>query len=395
MPTVTSNPPTPRRQSPGWFVFGLMASVTFIGLLSELLPSGVLPQMAGELGESDSRIGLLVGGYALASALTAIPLVSATLPMNRKHLLMWLLGGFALSNIAVGLSTSYGFILGARIVGGICAGVMWPMIAAYGSRLVPPEQQGRAITIIMAGNTLGISIGLPVMTWLGLALGWRVEFIVLGLLAALIAALSHFHLPEMPGEARSRGNSPLVLLKNPAILIIMLLTFLSVVAHYSVYTYISLLVERAQLAGGIGGALAIFGVGSVISVLLAARFIDAWLRGLIVAMLALGAISMLLLLAFAQVPGVAHLAFFLWGIAFGPLVTMYQAAVARRVDRGRDVATSLQSSVFNFSIMVASWVGGVMLVRLADLGVRGIVWLALGCFVVAAGLAWRAKRALA
>src|SRR5690606_28432657 len=160
-------------------------------------------------------------------------------------------------------SSSYGFILGARILGGICAGVMWPMIAAYGSRLVPPEQQGRAITVIMAGNTLGISIGLPVMTWLGLALGWRIELIVLGLLAALI----HFHLPEMPGEARSRGNSPLVLLKHPAILIVMLLTFLSVVAHYSVYTYISLLVERAQLAGGIGGALAIFGAGSVISVL--------------------------------------------------------------------------------------------------------------------------------
>ena len=114
-----------------------------------------------------------------------------------------------------------------------------------------------------------------------------------------------------------------------------------------------------------------------------------------VAMLAVGAVSMALLLAFAQVPGIAHLAFFLWGIAFGPLVTMYQAAVARRVDRGRDVATSLQSSVFNFSIMVASWVGGVMLVRLADLGVRGIVWLALGCFVVAAGVAWRAKRAFA
>ena len=371
-----------------------MASVTFVGLLSELLPSGVLPQMADELGVSDARIGMLVGGYALASALTAIPLVSATLPMDRKRLLMVLLGGFALSNIAVGLSSSYAFIVGARIVGGICAGVMWPMIAAYGSRLVPPHQQGRAITVIMAGNTLGISIGLPVFTWLGLAFGWRIEFIVLGLGAVLIALLGHFHLPALPGEPRSRGNSPLVLLKNPAILLVMLLTFLSVVAHYAVYTYISLLVETADLAGGIGAALAIFGVGSVISVVLAARYIDAWLRGLIVSMLLLGAAAMVLLLAFGGIPGIAHLAFFLWGISFGPLVTKYQAAVARRVDRGRDVATSLQSSVFNFSIMVASWVGGVMLVRLANLGVTGIVWLALGCFVVAALVAWRAERTL-
>src|SRR5690625_3987478 len=269
------------------------------------------------------------------------------------------------------------------------------MIAAYGPRLVPPGQQGRAIAVIMAGNTLGISIGLPVVTWLRLTPGSRTEFVMLGLAALLIAALRHHHLPGLRGETRGRRNSPLVLLKHPAILIVMLLTFLSVVAHYSVYTYITLLVESAGVAGGIGAMLAIFGVGSVISVALAARFIDAWLRGLIVSMLALGAGAMALLLAYGGITGIAHVAFFLWGISFGPLVTMYQAAVARRVDRGRDVATSLQSSVFNFSIMVASWVGGVMLVRLADLGVRGIVWLALGCFVVAAGLAWRAKRALA
>ena len=101
-----------------------------------------------------------------------------------------------------------------------------------------------------------------------------------------------------------------------------------------------------------------------------------------------------LLLAFAGIPGIAHLAFLLWGIAFGPLVTMYQAAVARQVDRGRDVATSLQSSVFNFSIMLAAGMGGVLLVQLADTGVRGIVWMALGCFVLAAMVALGARQTL-
>ena len=44
--------------------------------------------------------------------------------------------------------------------------------------------------------------------------------------------------------------------------------------------------------------------------------------------------------------------------------------------------------------LVASWVGGVMLVRWANLGVTGIVWLALGCFAVAALVAWRVERTL-
>ena len=61
------------RQIFSWFVFGLMASVTFVGILSELVPSGILPQMTDGLGVAESEVGFLVGVYALASALAAIP----------------------------------------------------------------------------------------------------------------------------------------------------------------------------------------------------------------------------------------------------------------------------------------------------------------------------------
>ena len=395
MPDASTTPvPAAPLRAPQWFVFGLMASVTFVGLLSELIPSGILPQMGEDLGVSESRIGMLVGVYALASALCTIPLVRATLPMNRKHLLLVLLAGFAVSNLVVGLSTSYAVMVGARIVGGVCAGVMWPMIAAYGTRLVPPDRHGRVITVILAGSTLGISIGLPAMTLVGLRFGWRAEFTVFGLGVMVLAALSHLYLPAVPGEQRSRSNSPLALLRNRAILVVILLTFLSVTGHYGVYTYIALLVETVELAGGTGVALLVFGAGSVISVVASARVVDAWLRPLVVCMLVLGALSMLLFLAFARVPGVAHFTFFLWGVSFGPLGAMYQTAIARQVDRGRDVATSLQSSVFNFSIMLAAAVGGALLARLADAGVKGIVWVALGCFVLAAAVALLAERTL-
>ncbi|MEO7051829.1 MAG: MFS transporter, partial [Rhodanobacter sp.] len=275
-------------QTFSWFVFGLMASVTFVGILSELVPSGVLPQMARGLGVEQSEVGFLVGVYALASAVAAIPLVSATLAINRKALLLVLLLGFAASNLVVGLASSYAVIITARIVGGICAGVMWPMIAAYGIRLSPEHMHGKAITVIMSGNTLGISIGLPAMTTIGLMFGWRSVFLVLSVIVVIIAVLSHVYLPAVKGERLSRDNSPLAVLKMPSILIVLLLTFLSVAAFYGVYTYITLLVEWVSFTGGISLALLLFGVGSVISVILSARYIDAHLRPLIVAALAVG-----------------------------------------------------------------------------------------------------------
>jgi len=185
-----------------------MASVTFVGILSEMVPSGILPQMSDGLGISESQVGFLVGVYALASAICAIPLVSATLAVNRKTLLMALLIGFAASNIVVAISSSYVVIVAFRVLGGICAGVMWPMIAAYGTRLVPENMHGKAITVIMSGNTLGVSIGLPVMTTIGIAFGWRTVFVVLGLTVAAIAVLSYFCLPAVEGEKLTKAIRP-------------------------------------------------------------------------------------------------------------------------------------------------------------------------------------------
>lgn len=371
-----------------------MASVTFVGILSELVPSGILPQMTDGLSIEESEVGFLVGVYALASAIAAIPLVSATLALNRKMLLMMLLTGFAASNIVVGLSSSYAVIIAFRIVGGICAGVMWPMIAAYGMRLVPEQMHGKAITLIMSGNTLGISIGLPVMTAIGLAFGWRSVFLVLGAIVAAIAVLSFFYLPSVTGEKLKRSHSPLAMLKMPSILIVLLLTFLSVAAHYGVYTYITLLVEMIGFTGGIGLALLIFGIGSVISVVVSAKYIDAHLRPLIVSMLATGAIAMALFLAFGGAVVVSHAAFFLWGLAFGPLVTMYQTAVSKQVEKAKDVATSLQSSVFNLSIMIATWIGGLFTVHFPAIDVKLIVSMSVACFILAIIIAFLAKRTL-
>lgn len=377
-----------------WFVFGLMASVTFVGILSELVPSGILPEMAQGLGIEDSQVGFLVGVYALASAICAIPLISLTLAVNRKTLLLVLLSGFAVSNIVVGLSSSYTLIVAMRIVGGICAGIMWPMIAAYGTALVPASMHGKAITIIMSGNTFGVSLGLPLMTFIGTHVGWRTEFIVLGVVVSLIGFLALKYLPDVPGEKRSQQNSPFAVLQNKGVLIVLLLTFLSVMAHYGSYTYITLLVEKIAFVGGISLALLLFGLGSVLSVVLSAKIIDTHLRSLIVAMLLLGVLSMLLFVFLGSTNGWSHVAFFLWGIAFGPLVTMYQTAVSKQVEQAKAVATSVQSSVFNFSIMIATWLGGLILINVPQLGVMGIVYLSIICFVPATVISYVAKRTL-
>ena len=374
-----------------WLIMILMSSVTFVGILSELMPSGVLPLMMADLNINEVQTGNLVGYYAIASAIFAIPLISMTMQFNRKMLLMILLGGFAVSNILAGLVHDYMLIIVLRVVGGICAGVMWPMIAAYGMRLVDEKHHGKAIAVIMAGTTLGISLGMPMMTSIGNEYGWRTEFIGLGVLILAIAIIGFFALPSIPGEKLTKGSSPFALLKIPEVLIVLLLTLLGVIAHYGVYVYITSLVDEIQLSGGVESALLYFGIGSLISVLLAIKYTDKYLRLLTIAMFGLLIISMSVFLLFGGSSGLGHFAFFLWGLSFGPLVTLLQAAVSRQVETAKDVATSVQSSVFNLSIMIASSVAGLLLGVYSPMS---LVYLAIGLSVPGMIISIFAKKSL-
>ncbi len=381
----------PKSESFPWLIMLLMSSVTFVGILSELMPSGVLPQMMADLKITEGQTGNLVGYYAIASAIFAIPLISMTMQFNRKMLLLILLGGFSVSNIVAGLLHDYSLIIILRVIGGICAGVMWPMIAAYGMRLVKENHHGKAIAVILAGNTLGISVGMPVMTFIGNKYGWRTEFIGLGVVILGIALISFFALPSTPGEKLTKGSSPFALLKIPEVLIVLLLTLLAVIAQYGMYVYITGLVEEIQLSGGIESALLLFGIGSLISVLLAIKYTDQHLRLLTVAMFGLLIISMGLFLMFGSITGIGHIAFFLWGLSFGPLVTLLQAAVSRQVESAKDVATSVQSSVFNLSIMIATSLGGILLAQFSPMS---LIYLAIGLSVPGLVISFFSKRSL-
>ncbi len=69
---------------------------------------------------------------------------------------------------------------------GVAAGLAWGLLAGYARRLVPPEQQGRALAVAMLGAPLALSLGVPLGTWLGGLLGWRWAFGLLSLTALLL-----------------------------------------------------------------------------------------------------------------------------------------------------------------------------------------------------------------
>ncbi|WP_338449459.1 MFS transporter [Niallia oryzisoli] len=372
-----------------WLYLLILSSVTFMAILSELVPSGILPEMSEGLVVSYSSIGLLVSVYAIASALGTIPLITLTMPMNRKKLLTILMYIFGVSNLIVAFSPSYYLSAAARLVGGISAGVLWPMVSAYAMRLVPSTLHGRAIAVTMSGCTLGLGIGLPIMTTIGTELGWRIEFGVIAAIIFIIAILGQIILPSVEGEKRTTANSPFYIIRNKSVVICLIVTLLTIMAQYGLYTYISPLVDYFDFVGGIKLASILFGIGTILSVVLAGKVVDNHLGPLTVFLFTLALGTMFLFAGFKGMPYVSHLAFLLWGVSFGALPTLFQAVTTKQVEKGKDVATSLQSCAFNFGIVFGSAIGGAILDQLS---VYHIIYLAIVLLIVPILLSVFSKR---
>lgn len=370
------------------YIFIIMASTTGLAILAELAPSGVLLQISQDLGVTPSHAGLLIGVYALASALLTIPLMSKFLSVNRKRLLQGILSIFILSNLVVYLAPSFPLILLCRLIGGAAAGLLWPMISAYGARLVPTEKVGGTIALIMSGGTLSLIIGIPIITEIGNRLSWRMEFLSLAILAGLISLLVSLFLPSLPGQKKEgEGDTPSRYFKDKNLQTILLMTFLTITAHYALYVFFVPLLKKIGYGGAIVQAQLIFGLASYLSLVGSIKLVDGHLYRLIFFNIVTGVLAMAIFIFIEDRDLVANIGLFLWGCGFGALSSLFQATLAKKMPWGIDMGNAIQSACFNISIMVGSSLGGMIL----DRGqVVGILVFCLVLFILSLGsLIWK------
>ena len=98
-----------------------LAMATFITLLTEIMPAGVLSSIAGDLNVSESLAGQFITAYAVGALVAAIPLTALTQGMRRRPLLLSAIGGFAIVNLVTALSHDYHVSLATRFFAGVFA----------------------------------------------------------------------------------------------------------------------------------------------------------------------------------------------------------------------------------------------------------------------------------
>lgn len=345
-----------------------LALAAFAYNTSESFPVGLLTQMAGGLGVSESLIGALLTVYAAIVAITAIPLVVMTSNVGRRRLVVITVIALAISNLAMAVAPNYEILLAGRLLSATTHGIFWSMIAPTAAMLAPKGREGYAIAMAFAGASLAMVAGTPLVTAMGNLLGWRVSAAALGMVSALAAIGLRAMLPALEvtdtPSGRARWLPFLQLVKSRALLGLCAATIVVVTAYFATYTYISLFVERYTGLSGAGLSIVLFAFGTAgfFGVFAVGRVTDRFPRR--AALACVGALAVALLgiglLGFVSPVGVIA-SIILLGASFTAVPVCLQAAVLRVAPNAGDVASSIYVVAFQVGIAGGSLAGGVAL----------------------------------
>lgn len=331
----------------------------FVTITTETLPLGLLPSMSRDLDVAQSRIGLLVGVYALLVMVATFPLIGLTRGWSRRPLLIGIMACFAVGNLLMVIAPNYQVVVIARIATALGHGVLWSSMAAYAIRLARPERAGRAVAAVFAANSAALTLGVPLGATVGEMFGWRTPFAVLAVSAAVVAAAAAMVLPDLPGtDAPSRG--PVAALRRPGVAAIAAVTGLAMLGHFALFTYIApVLMEAGLPERRIGQALFSFGVAGILGVILAGILGDRAPRTGLLAVLGAMTAS---IAALGLVNGYAALAIMaLWGIVYAALPILGQTSMLRAASSAQTEASALFIITFNLGITAGSVLGGALL----------------------------------
>lgn len=326
---------------------------------SEFAMMGLMPNLVQAFGVSEPQVGHMISAYALGVVVGApvLAILGARLP--RRTLLLWLMGFYALGNIATALAPGYHAMLAFRFIAGLPHGAYFGVAMLVAADIAGPGRRGAAVSQVMLGLSIAILVGNPLATWLGLVWSWRLTFALVALVALVTAVMIARHLRPVPPDPDQSPLRELRAFNTSQVWLTLLIGAIGFAGMFCVFSYLTAtLTEVTGVADGwIPVALAVFGVGSVIGNLAGGWLVD---RLQFRATAVILAWSALVLVVF---PLAAHS---LWTIlpavlAIGTMGALGPALQTRLMDvagEAQTLAAASNHAAFNAANALGPWLGG-------------------------------------
>ncbi|MFG2429859.1 MFS transporter [Streptomyces sp. NPDC048590] len=330
---------------------------------TEFVIMGLLPEVAADFQVSIPTAGFLVTGYALGVVLGAPLMTFLGTRVTRKRMLMLLMGLFIVGNVVSALAPVFGVMLAGRVIASLAHGAFFGIGSVVAADLVAPEKKAGAIAMMFTGLTVANVVGVPLGTFVGQSLGWRVTFVVvagLGVLGLLgVAKL----VPEQPKPQGVRLRHELAAFSNVQVLLAMAMTVLGFGGVFAAVTYITpMMTETAgYAASSVTWLLVLFGLGMVGGNLLGGRFADRHLMPMLY--VSLGGLALVLALFTVTAHNKLSAAVtivLIGGLGFATVPPL-QKRVLDQAAGAPTLASAVNIGAFNLGNALSAWLGGIVI----------------------------------
>ncbi|MVU79044.1 MFS transporter [Nocardia sp. ET3-3] len=330
---------------------------------TEFVIMGLLPQVAGDFGVSIPTAGWLVTGYALGVMLGAPVMTALGTRISRKRMLMLLMGLFIAGNLLSAVAPVFGVMLLGRVIASLAHGAFFGIGSVVAAELVAPDKKAGAIAMMFTGLTVANVVGVPLGTFVGQSLGWRVTF-------ALVAALGVAGLvgvaklvPDLPKPEGVHLRHELAAFKNVQVLLAMAMTVLGFGGVFAAITYIApMMTEVTGFAdGSVTWLLVLFGAGMFVGNLVGGKFADRAPVLMLTASLAGLAVALGLFTVTAHDKVAAAVTIFAIGVLGFATVPPLQKRVLDQAHAAPTLASAMNIGAFNLGNAISAWLGGLVI----------------------------------
>jgi predicted MFS family arabinose efflux permease len=318
---------------------------------------GALESISTAMQLSRSAVAMLVPAFAVTFAICAPAIQIFVGHWPRRRLLLSGLIVLALGAAGCAVATSYTTLIAARVLTGIGAAAVSPMVSALGSSIVPPARQGHALAVVFAGMTLASIIGVPFASWCAAMMGWRWMFASIALLA-VIAAIGIFLVVKDPSHGQKvRLAHFQQLLLNRSTALGLSVTVLGIAALFTTYTMITpiLRVRFSATPQAVSLALFIYGLAGLAGNLVARHLATKWTSQRSV-QTALGMLITGFMLLYVAPPwfGFALIVLIPWAVAVDVFAPAQQRRMVEMAPEMRGLVLALNSTALFVGISVGA-----------------------------------------
>lgn len=366
----------------------LILTIGVFGILNtEMGVIGLMPSIADQFNVSIATAGLTVSCFAIAIAISGPTMPLLFSGIDRKKIMLLVLGVFTLGNIASIFISDFTTLLIVRIILGLFHPIYCSMAFSVAASSVKPEEAPKAVSKVFIGVSAGMVAGVPIASFIDSAFSYEMAMAFFAVITALMLIATLIFVPSMPVEEKQSYGEQLSILKKPILWLSIVAVILLNSSVFGVYSYIADYLETVtnMSPNSISVTLFIFGGANIIGNIISGKLLtQSPIKSILFFPLIMSVVYIILFFT-GQFAVPMVMLTFIWGIlAGGIMANINQFLIASSAPEAPDFANGLFISACNVGTTVGAAAGGLFISQMGTQYVLlvGILSLILGLLAI-------------